>query len=223
MAAAGQVPPAPVPTRPVVREAVSAQELAQGYLSEEKLARLVGGWHEHGLAILESVIPTSDLDRLAVRMDFDTAHQYVARKDKSSLPNRGDGPMAGATPGQLQQGLPHCAPWVVRSYVSNPILEQVAIAFLRGPCYMSYFNGNCCVPGAHPQGVHVDVGWRLQTADDAAEAGEPWPQMDGDNMGIFIPTRDVTIEGGATEFWPGSASSCPPATHPPTHRHHAER
>ena len=100
MAAAGPVPPAPVPARPVVREAVSAQELAQGYLSEEKLARLVGGWHEHGLAILESVIPTSDLDRLAVRMDFDTAHQYVARKDKSSLPNRGDGPMAGATPGQ---------------------------------------------------------------------------------------------------------------------------
>ena len=104
-------------------------------------------------------------------MDFDAAHQFVMREDKAGLPNRG-----GSSPGgHLQQGVPRTGEWVLPSLVCSPLLEQLAIELLRGPCFLSGLNGNTNLPGSGTQGLHSDVGWRLQSVADAAAEGEPWP------------------------------------------------
>ena len=53
-----------------------------------------------------------------------------------------------------QQGLPRSAPWVLPSIVSNPLIEQCAIALL-GPCYFQTNNGNTNLPGSGTQPLHV--------------------------------------------------------------------
>ena len=131
--------PPPPPT--LCREAATEAEQARGWLANDKVARLAEGVRAAGIAVLEVAIPTADLDHLALRMDFDSAHQIATSKWKE---RRGFGSTEDHDElqgGHAQQGLPRSAPWVLPSIVSNQLLEQCALALL-GPCY---FQTNKCV------------------------------------------------------------------------------
>ena len=138
----------------VCREAATPEEQGRGWLEPEKVARLAESVRSAGIAVLEGAIPTADLDHLALRMDFDSAHQVVTSKWKE---RRGFGSTEDHDElegGHAQQGLPRSAPWVLPSIVSNPLIEQCAIALL-GPCYFQTNNGNTNLPGSGTQPLHV--------------------------------------------------------------------
>ena len=138
----------------VCREVATIEEQGRGWLQPEKVARLAESVRSAGIAVLEGAIPTADLDHLALRMDFDSAHQVVTSKWKE---RRGFGSTEDHDElegGHAQQGLPRSAPWVLPSIVSNPLIEQCAIALL-GPCYFQTNNGNTNLPGSGTQPLHV--------------------------------------------------------------------
>ena len=157
------------------------------------MARKSASVRSAGIAVLENAIPAADLDFLALRMDLDSAHQIVTSKWKE---RRGFGSTENheeLTGGHAQQGLPRSAPWVLPSTVSNPLLEQCALALL-GPCYLQTNNGNTNLPGSGTQPLHVDASW------DVNERGEPEPLT---RLSFFVPVRDVNVENGSTEIWLG--------------------
>ena len=170
------------------------REQQRGWLDTDKVERLAASVRTAGIAVLERAIPTSDLDFLALRMDYDSANQIVTSKWKE---RRGFGSTEAhdeLSGGHAQQGLPRTAPWVLPSIVCNPLLEQCAIALL-GPCYFQTNNGNTNLPGSGTQPLHVDASW------DVDENGQPEPLQ---RLSFFIPMRDVTPENGSTEIWLGS-------------------
>ena len=174
----------------IVREATSREERVRGFLAGEKLARLVEGFIRDGVAVLEGAIPHKDLDALAIRMDYDSAHRHAVQQNYTR------------SHGHLQQGTPRTAPWVLPSLVSNPLIEQIAIAVL-GDAYLTFYNGNTALPGSVPQLLHSDVAWRYTSAEEAHAAGESWPPAP-ERVSFNVSCGDVTPHGGATEIWPGS-------------------
>lgn len=178
----------------VCREAATTHEQRRGWLDPDKVARLAESVLATGVAVLEDVVPTADLDFLALRMDFDSAHQLVSSKwkERRAFGSREEHEQLGG--GHAQQGLPRTAPWVLPSIVSNPFLEQCAIALL-GPCYFQTNNGNTNLPGSGTQPLHVDASWGVD------DEGQPEPLR---RLSFFIPLRDVVPANGCTEIWLGS-------------------
>ena len=91
---------------PVYWYAWFRQPCQPGYLAPEKVQRLVDGVREAGIAVLERCIPQSDLDYLALRMDFDAAHQAVTAKWKERGGFGSTEAHDGLVGGHAQQGLP---------------------------------------------------------------------------------------------------------------------
>ena len=130
-------------------EAVTAAERAAGALEPAKLERLLSRWRTHGVAVLEGALPPElDLEPLRTRMDYDAAHQVVA-KDGLSAGERGE-------IFHLQLGLPRTRKYILPDIVANAYVEQFAAAAL-GPCFMRFFNGNTAAPNSQPQAVHVSA------------------------------------------------------------------
>ena len=152
----------------VCREVATTREQQRGWLDADKVERLAESVRTAGIAVLEGAIPPSDLDFLAIRMDFDSAHQVVTRKWKERRSFGSTEAHSELNGGHAQQGLPRTAPWVLPSIVSNPLLEQCAIALL-GPCYFQTNNGNTNLPGSGTQPLHVDASW------DVDDSGQPEP------------------------------------------------
>ena len=178
----------------VCREVATDREQRRGWLDPRKVERLAESVRSAGIAILERAIPTADLDFLALRMDFDSAHQIVTSKWKERRSFGSTEAHDELNGGHAQQGLPRTAPWVLPSIVSNPLLEQCAIALL-GSCYLQTNNGNTNLPGSGTQPLHVDASW------DIGDDGQPEPLH---RLSFFIPMRDVSPHNGATEIWLGS-------------------
>ena len=168
-------------------EAVSVEEHARGALDADKLGRIVETYHRDGLCVLANVLPHAMLDALAHRYDFDCAHRYVhgdpfkGNQKGPALDPAYDGNL------HLQLNLPRCHPYVQPEIVANPIIEQIAVAVLRGPVFIRYFNGNSALPGATVQALHVDT------------QGAP-----GMKLAVNFGVEDITPENAATEVWPGS-------------------
>ena len=58
--------------------------------------------------------------------------------------------------------------------------------------------------GSGIQRLHMDDQWDWHSAEEAAEAGEPWPHRTTSVHVNFCPTGDVSNDNGATEIWPGT-------------------
>lgn len=164
-------------------ETISTAERAQGVLGSEKLERLLSSWRQHGVAVLEGVLPHELLGELNKRLDYDAAHQIAAARANGET-----GIAAGdrGKIGHLQLGLPRVGDYIHSSFVCNPIVEQFAAAGL-GACFLRFANGNTACPGSRPQQLHVD-----------AQGG---PLL---KLGVYFPLIDITETNGATELWLGS-------------------
>ena len=127
-------------------------ERAQGVLGSQKLERLLSSWRQHGVAVLEGVLPHEQLGRLNERLDYDAAHQIAAAKVNGET-----GIAAGERGkiGHLQLGLPRVGEYIHSSFVCNPFVEQFAAKGL-GNCFLRFVNGNTVCPGSRPQQLHVD-------------------------------------------------------------------
>ena len=127
---------------------VTPDEWARGALEPAKLAAALEQLHRTGFTTIENCIPHERLDELVGRLDYDAAHQVASEEKWTER-----GPFGG---GHLQLGLPRCAPFVAPEIVANPILEQLAAAYL-GHCYLGFYNGNTNTPGSHfSQPLHLD-------------------------------------------------------------------
>eukprot|EP01047_Picozoa_sp_COSAG01_P071985 COSAG01_NODE_11330_length_1956_cov_1.176629_1_plen_388_part_10 len=172
---------------PRMRVAVSAAERAAGALSAAKLEWVASTYEREGLCVLEDLLPHAMLDELAHRYDYDCAHRYVGG-DQFKGGQKGPA-LNPAYDGNLhlQLNLPRCHPYVRPEIVSNPIIEQVAVAVLGGACYIRYINGNSALPGSTVQHLHVDT------------QGRP-----GNKLAVNFGIDSISARNGATEVWPGS-------------------
>jgi hypothetical protein len=144
--------------------------------------------------VVEDLIPGPVLDHLAVRLDFDAAHQVTSEQKYAERGVFGHG--------HLQMGLPRCAPWVAEEVVANPIMEQCAAAIL-GPCFLGFYNGNTNTPQSdQAQPMHADGDWVWKTEAEAAAAGRSWPPP-ATGVVMNFGVDDIT-EADGTEVWPGS-------------------
>jgi hypothetical protein len=170
-----------------MRVAVSAAERAAGALSAAKLEWVASTYEREGLCVLEDLLPHAMLDELAHRYDYDCAHRYVGG-DQFKGGQKGPA-LNPAYDGNLhlQLNLPRCHPYVRPEIVSNPIIEQVAVAVLGGACYIRYINGNSALPGSTVQHLHVDT------------QGRP-----GNKLAVNFGIDSISARNGATEVWPGS-------------------
>ena len=187
-------------------------EWASGRLESSKVADVVNLFRAGGFATVGNVIPHAVLDSLRPRMDYDAAQQAVVAKYEER------GPASGAG-GHLQMGVPRMTPWVAKEIVTNPILEQLAAALLLGAgtaaaaaspgsgdgggeVFLAFFNGNTNIPGSGKQLLHTDGGWDVQSPEQAAAAGESWPQPTA-SLVFNFSTDAIGPENGPTQLWPG--------------------
>eukprot|EP01051_Picozoa_sp_SAG22_P024593 SAG22_NODE_6888_length_798_cov_1.925608_1_plen_134_part_00 len=129
-------------------EAATVAELAAGALAGPKLARIVETYRRDGICVVCDLLPHAMLDELAGRYDFDAAHRYV---DGDPFKNFQKGPALNPDYDgnlHLQLNLPRSHPFVRPEIMSNPIIEQIAVAVLSGPVYIRYINGNTACPGS---------------------------------------------------------------------------
>ena len=157
----------------------------------------------HGFALLAGgVVPTSVLDKLAPRFEFDAAYRYLDALE----PGGGDAiPCFGGSsvPGHGSARLPRTAPFVFSEIVANPLIEQVVAAALGPRPYLNVYGGNLNFPGSGTQELHMDGVWAHSSEDVAAAAGVQWPPPPHQVIAQICPTGSTTLSG-ATEVWPGS-------------------
>ena len=166
---------------------VTPDEWACGALGPAKLAAALEQLHRTGFTTIENCIPHERLDELVGRLDYDAAHQVASEEKWTER-----GPFGG---GHLQLGLPRCAPFVAPELVANPILEQLAAAYL-GRCYLGFYNGNTNTPGSHfSQPLHLDGDWYWKSAAEAAADGVSWPPPPTGVVANF-GCRDITEADG---------------------------
>ena len=175
---------------------VTEAERAAGRLAEATVQRLLVELTANGHALLEGALATQDLDAMAERMDADAAH--AALDPERLIRDRGEGQPFG----HIQLGLPRDET-VTADLLSNPFIEQLAVAALGEGAFLGFFNGNTCLPNSGVQGLHSDAQWTWQTEEAAAAAGMPWPTPPTQLVFQF-GVRDIVEENGATEIWPGS-------------------
>ena len=185
-----------------VTEAATSAEVAAGRLGDDKIQRLAAHVRTHGFALLAGAIPTSTLELLAPRFEFDAAYRYLDALQADS----GDStPFFGGSkiPGHGSARLPRSAPWVHPDIAANPLIEQVVAAVLGPRPYLNVYGGNCSFPGSGTQELHMDGVWHYPSAEAAAAAGVGWPPPPHQLIAQVCPTGS-TANVGATEIWPGS-------------------
>ena len=99
---------------------VSAEEIAQSFLSPQSLKIAVDSILKVGYVILEDVVPHNVIDYLRQKMVQDSAY----------LIDRGRWNTVGNVTGHLNQALPPFQPYVFPEIVSNVFAAQVTHAFL---------------------------------------------------------------------------------------------
>ena len=147
-------------------------------------------------------MPLESLALLKPRMDSDAAAILSTRDFSWQFGDR-----EGFGGGHLQLGPPRQGCWVREEFVCNPIIEQVAAAILGPEPFLSWYNGNCNVPGSGQQVLHPDHEWAFATAADAAAEGHPWPHR-ATTINVNFGTADVDSSNGGTEIWPVRLSLC---------------
>ena len=95
-----------------VTEAATSAEVAAGRLGDDKIQRLAAHVRTHGFALLAGAIPTSTLELLAPRFEFDAAYRYLdalQADSGDSTPFFGGSkiPGHGWLPGRLPGRLPY--------------------------------------------------------------------------------------------------------------------
>ena len=148
---------------------VTEAERAAGRLTEATVERLLAELTANGHALLEGALATQDLDAMAERMDADAAH--AALDPERLIRDRGEGQPFG----HIQLGLPRDET-VTADLLSNPFIEQLAVAALGEGAFLGFFNGNTCLPNSGVQGLHSDAQWTWQTEEAAAAAGRGPPR-----------------------------------------------
>jgi hypothetical protein len=174
---------------------VTADERHVGALHSDKLQALCQSFAERGLFVLQDVIPAAALERLGQRMLSDSA---------AIVAHGGWGARGEFGQGHLQLGPPRMAPWVHPDIVANPIIEQCVCAILRHDAHLGFLNGNCAMPAAGFQRLHMDDQWDWDSEEDALCAGQTWPHQTTSVHVNFCPTEAVTAGNGGTEVWPRS-------------------
>lgn len=110
-------------------EEVTAAEHAAGQLGAEKLQRLARHFATTGFITLCNVVPDHGLlARLERGLDIAAAIQLLQKGPE-------DGWRTQRTCGPL---LPRTAPWVDRSVVASPIIEQLVVHLLGGAAFIRW-------------------------------------------------------------------------------------
>ncbi len=165
--------------------AVTPQEMADGALSDERLAKALAAIEEDGYIVLDDIVNHDHLDILREKMTEDT-NTLVGRQQWGG---------AGRVANHLQQGAPPMAPYIFPDIVANPITNHVTTALLGDGAYNSFYNGNTNCPGGGLQPLHMDT-------------GHLWPDLNPSHptatVVVNFALRDVSADDGAIELWPGT-------------------
>ena len=177
---------------------VSPGERATGALSPAKLEALAAEFRRDGVVVLRSVIPDDELALLRPRMLSDAAALAARRAQHTG--SRSD----SGRKGHIWLGPPRAGPWVRPCFVANAIIEQVARVLLGGErVALAAYAGQCALPGSSLIRWHMDGRWEHATAQEAAEAGCPWPSRTT-SLHVNFNVLDVHAGNGATEIYRGS-------------------
>ena len=165
--------------------AVTPQEMADGSLSDERLAKALAAIEDDGYIVLDDIVNHDHLDILREKMTEDT-NTLVGRRQWGG---------AGRIANHLQQGAPPMAPYIFPDIVANPITNHVTTALLGDGAYNSFYNGNTNCPGSGLQPLHMDT-------------GHLWPDLNPSHptatVVVNFALRDVSADDGAIELWPGT-------------------
>ena len=153
---------------------VSAEEIAQSFLSPQSLKIAVDSILKVGYVILEDVVPHNVIDYLRQKMVQDSAY----------LIDRGRWNTVGNVTGHLNQALPPFPPYVFPEIISNVFAAQVTQAFLGEGRFNRFYRCNTNVPGSGMQPLH-------------------WDGTEG-SLVVNVGLEDITEANGSIELWPGT-------------------
>lgn len=157
---------------------ITPQERHPGALAPEKVAAAVAALAEDGVVLLRNAIAMENVEKLDARMQADLA----AFEEQFAIDNN----FQGLRP-------PPFHPFLFRDIVFNEPAIAVSRAILGEGVTLTSYGANTAFVGSGEQQVHAD-----------AVPATPGPYRPCELLVINVPLIDMTLENGATIYWPGT-------------------
>ncbi|GAB4460435.1 MAG: hypothetical protein OHK0029_24420 [Armatimonadaceae bacterium] len=168
--------------------ALTAEEVAAGELSPERLQEALQIFADTGIVIIENVYDAEFIQRVRAAYDVELDRYLEIRGGLEAL--------EGKTFGKNHIGFfpPLFDPIADEKLAAHPIAVQLMEQILGSDLQCSFYHTNTACPGSGIQPVHRDSG-HLYT-------GAAVPHTH--NLVLNVPLCDFTEENGSTEYWPAS-------------------
>lgn len=157
---------------------ITAQERKTGQLAPEKIATAVQAMAEDGVVALRQAIDVGPVDALGAKMLEDLA-QYTRSYEI-------DNNFQGLRPPPFQ-------PFLFPEIVFNEPAITISRAILGPGATLTSYGANTAFVGAQTQQVHADT-----------VPPQPGPYQPCTLLVVNVPLVDMTLENGATIYWPGT-------------------
>lgn len=166
---------------------VTADETAQGRLTEDRLRLAVQKVKADGFVVLEGALPEAFVAELHAAF-MPRFHAHIAGQTSNRGANR------------FQMHLPFERPFCDERVIAHPIALGIIDAVLGAKAVCQYFASDTPMPGSDYQSVHSDIHALFPETDLVVPAY---------GLVLNIPLVDFRADNGPVEIWPGGTHLIP--------------